>query len=176
MPDEDLFPLIYRELHKVADRYLARERRNHTLQPTALVHEAWMRLQKDRAGQWHGRTHALALGAQAMRRLLVDHGRHQKRDKRGGGARPVPIDDIIKAGPTAAVPIEDLLTLESALTRLEKEDPRAAQVVVLRFFSGMTTPEVAEHLGVSARTVEGDWTFARAWLVRELASPAADQH
>jgi len=165
----ELFPVIYRELRRVAGRYLARERRDHTLQPTALVHEAWMRLQNDRAVDWGGRTHGLALGAQAMRRLLIDHGRHQKRDKRGGGVRPLSLDELMNARETAGVPVEDLLTLEAALTRLEQEDARAAQVVALRFFSGMTSPEVAEHLQVSVRTVEADWTHARAWLLRELS-------
>jgi RNA polymerase sigma factor (TIGR02999 family) len=173
-PASELFPLIYGELRRVAGRYLGRERRNHTLQPTALVHEAWLRLQNDRAVQWQGRTHGLALGAQAMRRLLVDHGRHQKRDKRGGGAQPVSLDDLLIAGTTGAVPIEDLLTLEAALTRLEAVDPRAAQVVILRFFSGMSSPEVAEHLGLSVRTVESDWTHARAWLKRELSQSSVD--
>jgi RNA polymerase sigma factor (TIGR02999 family) len=165
----ELFPLIYGELRHVASRYLGRERRNHTLQPTALVHEAWLRLQNDRGGEWAGRTHGLALGAQAMRRLLIDHGRHQKRDKRGGGARPVELDDLIMASTTGAVPVEDLLTLEAALTSLEDIDARAAQIVSLRFYSGMTNPEIAAHLGLSLRTVEGDWTFARAWLKRKLS-------
>jgi RNA polymerase sigma factor (TIGR02999 family) len=128
-----------------------------------------MRLQNQRDPQWQGRTHVLAVGAQAMRRLLVDHGRHQKRDKRGGGATPLALDDVLNAAATGAVPVEDLLTVEEALTRLETIDPRAAQVVTLRFFSGMSNPEVAEHLGVSVRTVEGDWAHARAWLKRELA-------
>src|SRR5262245_31379186 len=96
-PSNELFPLIYRELHNVAGRYLQRERRNHTLQPTALVHEAWIRLQNERGQEWQGRTHGLALGAQAMRRLLIDHGRHQKRDKRGGGVQPVALDDLLNA-------------------------------------------------------------------------------
>lgn len=152
----------------MAGRYLRKERRNHTLQPTALVHEAWLRIQNDRAMKVHGRTHGLALAAQAMRRLLVDHGRHQKRDKRGGGAKPVSLDDLVKADKTGPVPIEDLLTLEHALTRLEAIDPRAAQVVTLRFFSGMSSPEVAEHMELSVRTVEADWAHARAWLKREL--------
>jgi RNA polymerase sigma factor (TIGR02999 family) len=165
----DLFPTIYGELRRVARRYLGRERQNHTLQPTALVHEAWVRLQNDRGAEWQGKTHGLALGAQAMRRVLVDHGRHQKREKRGGGVQPVVLDDLLQAAATRAVPVEDLLTLEAALARLEAIDPRAAQVVILRFFSGMTTPEVAEHLGISARTVEADWTHARAWLKRDLA-------
>jgi RNA polymerase sigma factor (TIGR02999 family) len=168
-PADELYPAIYGELRRVAKRYMGRERQNHTLQPTALVHEAWLRLQNERGAMWQGRTHGLALGAQAMRRLLVDYGRRQKRDKRGGGAQPVSLDNLLKAGTTAAVPVEDLLTLEAALTRLEAVDPRAAQVVMLRFFSGMSSPEVAEHLGISVRTVEGDWTHARAWLKRELS-------
>jgi RNA polymerase sigma factor (TIGR02999 family) len=168
-PADELYPTIYGELRRVAKRYMGRKRQNHTLQPTALVHEAWLRLQKERGARWQGRTHGLALGAQAMRRLLVDYGRRQKRDKRGGGAHPVSLDNLLEAGTTGAVPVEDLLTLEAALRRLEIVDPRAAQVVVLRFFSGMSTPEVAEHLGLSVRTVEGDWTHARAWLKRELS-------
>jgi len=165
----DVFPVIYTELRRVAGRYLSRERRNHTLQPTALVNEAWLKLQHERSVKLQGRTHGLALAAQAMRRLLVDHGRHQKRDKRGGGAPPVALDDLMKAAATAAVPVEDLLTLEAALTRLEAEDARAAQVVILRFFSGMSNPEIAEYMQLSLRTVESDWTYARAWLKRELA-------
>ncbi len=171
-PPNELFPVIYGELRRVAGRYLHRERRNHTLQPTALVHEAWLRLQNERGAEWQGRTQGLALGAQAMRRLLVDHGRHQKRQKRGGGVQAVTLDDLLQAAATGAVPIEDLLVLESALTRLEAIDPRAAQVVTLRFFSGMSNPEVAEHLGLSVRTVEGEWTHARAWLKRELSGEA----
>jgi RNA polymerase sigma factor (TIGR02999 family) len=128
-----------------------------------------MKLQNDRDAEWQGRTHGLALAAQAMRRLLVDHGRHQKRVKRGGGVAHVTLDDMLK-GKTAEVPIEDLLTLEDALTRLEAVDSRAAEIVALRFFAGMSTPEVAEHLGISARTVESDWTHARAWLKRELST------
>jgi RNA polymerase sigma factor (TIGR02999 family) len=168
-PARDLLPTIYGELRRIARRYLGRERRDHTLQPTALVHEAWVRLQNDRDDRWQGRTHGVALGAQAMRRVLVDHGRHQKRDKRGGGVRPVALDDLLQAAPTGGVPVEDRLTLEAALTRLEQLDPRAAQIVALRFFSGMSNPEVAARLGLSVRTVEGDWTHARAWLKREIA-------
>jgi len=168
-PAGELFPAVYAELRRVARRYLNRERRNHTLQPTALVHEAWLRLQNER-GAAEGRTQALALAAQAMRRLLVDHGRHQKREKRGGGAQPIVLDELLKAATTAGVPIEDLLTLEAALTKLEAIDQRAAKVVELRFFSGMSAPEVAEHLNLSLRTVEADWTHARAWLRRELSA------
>ena len=173
-PPTELFPLIYGELRKVARRYLGRERQNHTLQPTALVHEAWMKLQNERGGEWQGRTHGLALAAQAMRRLLVDHGRHQKRQKRGGGMQNVALDDLLQAATTSGVPVEDLLTLEAALTKLEAVDARAAQVVILRFFSGLSVPEVAEHLQVSSRTVEADWTHARAWLKREMSGQSAD--
>ena len=168
-PPQELFPLMYAELRRVARRYLGRERANHTLQPTALVNEAWLRLQGDRGAESPGRTQGLALAAQAMRRVLVDHGRHQKSLKRGGRAPHVELDDLIHAAKTAAVPVEDLLTLEAALTRLEAIDPRGAQVVTLRFFSGLSVPEVAQHLGVSVSTVEGKWTHARAWLRRDLA-------
>jgi RNA polymerase sigma factor (TIGR02999 family) len=168
VPADELFPQIYGELRRVARRYLNHERGNHTLQPTALVHEAWLKMQKEQGAAWQGRTHGLALGAQAMRRLLVDHGRHHKRKKRGGGVEPVPLDDLFTAVATGPVPIDDLLVLETALARLEAEDPRAAQVVILRFFGGMSNPEVAQHLGLSLRTVEGDWSHARAWLKREL--------
>jgi RNA polymerase sigma factor (TIGR02999 family) len=168
-PGDELFPAIYTELRRVAGRYLQRERRQHTLQPTALVHEAWLKLQNDRRAGAHGRTHGLAMGAIAMRRLLVDHGRHQKREKRGAGIPPVAFDSLFEAAATDAIPIEDLLSIEEALSRLEAIDQRAAEVVSLRFFAGMTNAEVAQHLGVSIRTVEGDWTHARAWLKRELA-------
>src|SRR3982751_1345725 len=110
-PIEELFPLMYQELRRVAGRYLGRERVNHTLQPTALVNEAWMRMQKERSAAWQGRTHGLALAAQAMRRLLVDHGRHQKRHKRGGGIPHVELDELLPAAKTSAVPVEDLLAL-----------------------------------------------------------------
>jgi RNA polymerase sigma factor (TIGR02999 family) len=113
-PPTELFPLIYGGVGHVQPRYLGRERQNHTLQPTALVHEAWMKLQNERGGEWQGRTHGLALAAQAMRRLLVDHGRHQKRQKRGGGAANVALDDLLHAATTSGVPVEDLLTLEAA--------------------------------------------------------------
>jgi RNA polymerase sigma factor (TIGR02999 family) len=133
------------------------------------VNEAWLRMQKERGLASKGRTQGLALAAQAMRRLLVDHGRHQKRQKRGGRLPHVELDELLQAAKTSAVPVEELLSLEDALTRLEALDPRGAEVVSLRFFSGLSVPEVAEHMGVSARTVESDWTHARAWLKRELA-------
>src|SRR3954462_3024560 len=139
----ELFPLIYGELRRVAGRYLGRERVNHTLQPTALVNEAWMRMQKERGLGQQGRTQGLALAAQAMRRLLADHGRHQKRQKRGGRIPHVELDELVQAATTSAVPVEELLALEDALTRLEALDPRAAEGVSLRFCAGVSVPEVA---------------------------------
>jgi RNA polymerase sigma-70 factor, ECF subfamily len=171
-PIQELFPVIYGELRRLAGRYLGRERANHTLQPTALVNEAWLRLQNDRGARAPGRTQGLALAAQAMRRVLMDHGRHQKSQKRGGRLPHVELDDLLQAARTAAVPVEDLLTLESAIARLEAIDPRGAEIVTLRFFSGLTVPEVAEHLGVSVSTVEQKWAHARAWLRRDLSRPA----
>jgi RNA polymerase sigma factor (TIGR02999 family) len=171
-PIQEMFPLMYEELRRVAARYIGRERVNHTLQPTALVNEAWLRLQKERGAQSPGRTQGLALAAQAMRRVLLDHGRHQKSQKRGGRLAHIELDDLLHAADTAPVPIEDLLTLEHALARLEAVDARGAEIVTLRFFSGLTVPEVAEHLGVSVSTVEAKWTHARAWLKRDLSSSA----
>lgn len=168
-PIQELYPLMYDELRRVAGRYLGRERANHTLQPTALVNEAWLRLQKDRGAAAPGRTQGLALAAQAMRRVLIDHGRHQKSQKRGGRLPHVELDDLLHAARTAPVPVEDLLTLEAAIARLEAIDPRGAEIVMLRFFSGLSVPEVAEHLGVSVSTVEHKWTHARAWLRRDLS-------
>lgn len=172
-PIQELFPLMYDELRRVASRYIGRERVNHTLQPTALVNEAWLRLRNERGAGAPGRTQGLALAAQAMRRVLLDHGRHQKSQKRGGRLAHVELDDLLHAAKTAAVPVEDLLTLEDALARLEAIDPRGAEIVTLRFFSGLTVPEVAEHLGVSVSTVEAKWTHARAWLKRDLSQPAS---
>jgi len=168
-PIQELYPLMYDELRRVAGLYLGRERANHTLQPTALVNEAWLRLRNDRGAASPGRTQGLALAAQAMRRVLMDHGRHQKSQKRGGRFPQIELDDLMIAAQTAAVPVEDLLTLEAALTRLETIDPRGAEIVTLRFFSGLSVPEVAEHLGVSVSTVEGKWSHARAWLRRDLS-------
>ena len=168
----ELFLVVYDELRSLARRYLARERRNHTLQPTALVHEAWFKLRRERRVDWNGRTHVLAVGAQAMRRLLADHGRGRKRVKRGGGQAPTTLHDWLDAGHDSQVSVEDALALHDALTRLATVDARQASIVEMRYFGGLTVPEVADALGVSVRTVEGEWTHARAWLHRALSSPA----
>ncbi|MGE0592581.1 MAG: sigma-70 family RNA polymerase sigma factor [Vicinamibacterales bacterium] len=169
----ELFPVVYGELRKVARQYLGRERAEHTLQPTALVHEAWLRLRDQRRVAWQGRTHVLAVGAQAMRRVLVDHGRAQKRVKRGGGAARLTLHDWLDAAEDRPLDIEEALALDDALTRLAALDERQATVVEMRYFGGLSVAEVAELLGVSTRTVEGEWTHARAWLRRELSAAGA---
>jgi RNA polymerase sigma-70 factor (ECF subfamily) len=169
-PDiSDLFPAVYDELRRIARRFLGREREGHTLQPTALVHEAWLRLSNERHADWRGRTHVVAVGAQAMRRLLVDHARGRKRTKRGGDAASVTLHEWLDAADDRPVPIEDALALDRALTTLASIDPRQARIVELRYFGGLTVPEVADELGISVRTVEGEWTHARVWLRRELS-------
>jgi RNA polymerase sigma factor (TIGR02999 family) len=162
---DKLLPLVYDEFRALARHYLAQERANHTLQPTALVHEAYMKLVDQTRVDWQGRSHFFAVAAQAMRRILVDHARSRQRDKRGGGRARVVLDEEVALSPQKD---EDVLALDEALQRLAKLDPRQAKVVELRFFGGMNVEEVAQALGVSKRTVEGDWTFARAWLSKEL--------
>src|SRR6185312_8184446 len=173
---DKLLPLVYDEFRALARHYLGQERANHTLQPTALVHEAYMKLVDQTRVDWQGKSHFFAVAAQAMRRILVDHARSRQREKRGGGRARVILDEAVALSPQKD---EDVLALDEALERLAKLDPRQAKVVELRFFGGLNVEEVAEALGVSKRTVEGDWTFARAWLSRELrgadASEPADE-
>ena len=144
------------------------------MQPTALVNEAWLRLRDQRRVDWQGRTHVLAVGAQAMRRVLIDHGRAFRRQKRGGGEAHVTLHTWLNAVNDQPVELEDALALDAALTKLASEDERQAAIVEMRYFSGLTVPEVAEALGVSVRTVEGEWTHAKAWLNRELSKRAAE--
>src|SRR5580658_6005132 len=162
-----LMPLVYDEFRALAARHLRHERPNHTLQPTALVHEAYLRLIDQTRVDWQGRTHFFAVGAQAIRRILVDHARQRKRQKRGGGAGRVTLDDAVALAPQRD---EEILALDEAMGKLGKLDPRQAEVVEMRFFAGMSVDEVAGVLGVSKRTIEGDWTMARAWLMRELSN------
>jgi RNA polymerase sigma factor (TIGR02999 family) len=171
---ERLVPLVYRELHGLAARHLVRERAAHTLQPTALVHEAYLRLSKTALPDWQDRAHFFAVAAKVMRRILVDHARQRGRIKRGSAAPVVPLDDVDPAGGAAIDPV-DALALDGALSRLEDQDAQQAQVVELRFFGGLTVEETAEVMGVSSGTVKRDWVVARAWLYRELAgnSPPA---
>jgi RNA polymerase sigma-70 factor (ECF subfamily) len=165
-------PLVYDELHRLAARYMAGERQGISLQATALVNEACMRLLDWDAVKWQNRAHFIGVSAQLMRRVLVDVARRRKAARRGGlGLVRVPIDNV--EDPDSA-PSVDLLAIDVALERFALEDPRKAQVVELRFFGGLSIEETAVALGVSARTVHADWAFARAWLYRALAAVHAD--
>jgi len=161
-----LLPLVYDELRDVAHAYLQHERGGHTLQPTALVHEAFLRLVDQSRVAWQGRSHFLAVGADAMRRILIDHARGRGRAKRGGGWRKVAVEDVAQPGGSMEL---DLIALADALDKLQALDADQARVVQLRIFAGLSVAEVAEVMGVSKRKVEGDWTHAKAWLRAELA-------
>ena len=161
----ELMPLVYSELHRLATRALAGERQDHTLQPTALVHEAYLRLAGGRQPDWSDRAHFFAVAVRLMRRILVDHARGLAAARRGGGAAKVPLVDA--EAPAGAPPVE-LLALDEALDALEAVDPRKAQVVELRFFGGLTAAETAEVLAVSVPTVLLDTRLARAWLYDHL--------
>ena len=160
----DLLPLVYDELRKLAAAKLAAEAPGHSLNPTALVHEAYLRLVGDQ--QFDGRGHFFASAAEAMRRILVNHARDRNRLKRGGGRRRVDLDHLTGL---AAASDDDLLGLDDALDRLAKDYPAAAELVKLRFFAGMTLGEAAEALGMPRRTADRHWSFARAWLADALA-------
>lgn len=161
-----LMPLVYDELHRMALRYLAGERSNVTLQPTALVNEVCLRLLGWDQVRWQNRGHFFGVSAQMMRRVLVDIARRRRAGRRGGaGAVRVPLDAI---DVPAKEPDADLVAIDEALETLAAEDPRKARVVELRFFGGLSVDETAQALGVSARTVHNDWAFARAWLFRAL--------
>lgn len=166
---EELLPHVYDELRQMARRYLSRERPGHTLQPTALVHEAYIKLVDQSKVDWQGRTHFFAVGAKVMRHLLIDHARGKGRAKRGGGWRQVTLAGGVTPFGEQEFDAADLLALNECLDRLAELDPRQARVVELRFFGGLTVPEAALVLDVSPRTVEGDWAHARAWLKRELS-------
>jgi len=169
----ELFPLVYDELRRLAGSFMAREQAGHTLQPTALVHEAYLRLVDQTRTGFKGRTHFLAVGAKVMRRLLIDHARKRGAAKRGLGWRRVTLGPTCEASRAEALSAEDLLSLDAALDRLAELDEREAQVVTLRFFGGLNMDEVAEAVGVSKRTVESDWRHARAWLQVELSRGAS---
>ena len=163
-----LLPLLYAELREIAGRHMRRERPDHTLQPTALVHEAFLRMAGSTPLSAQDRTHFLRTASQAMRRVLVDHARARNAQKRGGPLH-VTLDEAIAGGTEPAV---DMLALDDALDRLGAAEPRWAQVVELRYFAGLEIPEVAAALGVSPATVKRDWQFARAWLSKELGPDA----
>jgi RNA polymerase sigma factor (TIGR02999 family) len=162
----DLLPLVYEELRRIASARMAREAAGHTLQPTALVHEAWLRLVGDGAAtNWQSRGHFFAAAATAMRRILVENARRKRRLKRGGGEAHVSVDEVDVAAPG---PNEDILQIHEALTKLEQANPQQARIVELKFFGGLTNEEVAEHLGIAERTVYRQWVCAKARLFRAI--------
>ena len=163
----DVFPLIYEELRRLAQLQLQREPDGHTLSPTALVHEAYMRLIDYSRMEWTGRAHFLSVAATAMRRILVDHARGHRSLKRGGTLRRVSIDSVELGTEDRA---ELLIAIDDALARLKDVDPRQAQVVECRFFGGMTEEETAQALGIGLRTAKRDWAKAKSWLHKEIAA------
>jgi RNA polymerase sigma factor (TIGR02999 family) len=163
---DGLLPAVYDHLRRIAERELRREQTGHTLNPTALVHEAYLKLVQLERITWQGRVHFFGACAQMMRRILISHARARKSEKRGAGVAHASLDDVIVA---VSERPDALLALDEALDRLAALDPRKAKVVEYRYFAGMEIEEVAEVMGASAATVKRDWTAARAWLNRELA-------
>ena len=166
-----LTPLVYQDLRRLAAHLLRAERTGHTLQPTALVNEAYLKLSRQAKVQWQNRAHFFAVAARAMRQILVDHARHHLREKRGGNAAVLPLDEALVFAEERS---SDLLLLDTALTRFTAIDPRKARVVELRFFGGLNNEEIAQLLQISANTVMRDWNMAKAWLRREMEG--ADTH
>jgi RNA polymerase sigma factor (TIGR02999 family) len=164
-----LIPIVYAELRAIAARYLRRERRDHTLQPTALVNEAYLRLIDQKQVQWQNRAHFIGVAAQMMRRILVDHAKSHNRAKRGGGAQRVSLDEAMAVSDERAT---DLLELDSALTALATFDDRKSRVVEMRYFGGLTVEETAEVLKVSEMTVAREWKLAKAWLYTHIEDNA----
>jgi RNA polymerase sigma factor (TIGR02999 family) len=169
-----LLPLVYDELRKLAAQKLAHEKPGQTLEATALVHEAYLRLvDVEQAPQWNSRGHFFAAAAEAMRRLLVEQARRKRRRKHGGDRRRVGLDEALSL---AEAPTDDLVALDEAVNQLETLDPVAAQVVKLRYFAGLAMPQVAASLGLSLRTAERNWTYARTWLHRALSAAEDPGH
>lgn len=168
---EELLPLVYDELRKLAGQRMASQSSDHTLQATALVHEAYVRLvDKDCAQQWDSRGHFFSAAAEAMRRILIDHARRKAGIKYGGKLAKRTLDaDVDYVLP---LPCDELLALDEALERLKSQDPRIVEIVKLRFYAGLSMPQIAKSLGLSLRSVERDWRYARSWLHREVSSDA----
>ena len=167
---EALTPLVYDELRRLARRYLARERKDHTLQSTALVHEAYLKLIDQKNVRWQNRAHFFAIASQMVRRILVDHARAHPAEKRGSGAPKLSLDEAIGVPERREI---EMLSLDDAMKTLAKVDPQQAKIVELRFFGGLSIEETAEVVGVSPATVKRDWVSAKAWLFRELSRDPA---
>jgi RNA polymerase sigma factor (TIGR02999 family) len=168
---DEVMRIVYEELHRLAHRHLAKERQDHTLQTTALVNEAYLKLVDQKRVKWQGRSHFFALSSQLMRRILVDYARSRQYAKRGGGATALPLDEALVVAPERAA---EMIALDEALTELAKHDERKARIVELRFFAGMSIDETSDLLGVSPGTVMKDWTLAKAWLQREMDRSKSD--
>lgn len=166
---DELYPLVYDELHRLARRYMSRERKGHTLQTTALINEAYVRLVDQKNVHWANRSHFFAISAQIMRRILIDHARRHAYAKRGGGAQQVSLEEAAIITNRGA----DLLRLDEALKTLAEIDARRSQVVELRYFGGLNNEEIAGVLSVSENTVTRDWNMARAWLYQQLSESGA---
>ena len=165
---EEMFPLVYTELRKIARRLFVRESVGHTLQPTALVHEAYLKLVDQKRADVNSRTHVIAVGAQAMRRLLVDHARKRGAAKRGSKQKNLDLMDVLDSAADHELNLDQILSVNNALEQLAEFDQRQALIVTLRFFGGLTVEEIAEVTGVSVGTVARDWRHARAWLQVEI--------
>ena len=163
---ESLLPIVYQELRRLAASYLRRERPGQTLQPTALVHEAYLRLMKDKPGRWQNRAHFCAIAAHSMRQILIERARARNAQKRGGERHRVTLDEGLLAGGQRSI---DLLALDEALERLAALDPDQARLVELRFFAGLTLAQAAAALGVSPSSADRAWRYARAWLYADMA-------
>jgi RNA polymerase sigma-70 factor (ECF subfamily) len=164
---DELMPLVYEELRMQASRYLRRERKGHTLQTTALIHEAYLKLVNQHEVNWQNRSHFFGIAAKAMKRILVDYARARHREKRGGQAENIPLEDA-----NAAVSLQksrEIIALDEALRHLSKFDPRQAEIVELRYFGGFSIDETADSLGISPATVKREWASAKAWLKREIS-------
>ncbi len=162
---DQLLPLVYKELRQIADRYLKRERADHTLQATALVHEAYLRLVDQRETEWQNRAHFFGVAAQMMRRILVDYARASQTAKRGSGSVKVSLDDVLEISEEQ---MGSMLALDEALSALEQLDPQKSRIVELRFFGGLSIEETAEALGIGTATVIRQWRMAKAWLYKEV--------
>ena len=167
---EKLFPLMQPELHRLAHHYMSRERAGHTLQTTAVLNEAYLRLVENPQPSWQNRTHFMAAAAKLMRRIMVDHARKRHSVKRGGGAMKVTLDEAAWVTESRS---EELLALDEVLEELRAQDARKSHIVELRYFGGLTVEETAEFLKLSPRTVEREWTLAKAWLYRALTAEEA---
>lgn len=168
---DELYPLVYDELHRIARRYMSREKKGHTLQTTALINEAYVRLVDQKNVQWANRSHFFAISAQIMRRILIDHARRHRYAKRGGGAQQVSLEEVAVITPDVS---RELLLLDEALNSLAEMDPRRSQVVELRYFGGLNNEEIAGVLNISENTVTRDWNMARAWLYQQLTGSGAN--